>query len=125
MKRIFTLLLLSFSLVAFTSLSDMGEVLGALRSGNAVKLASYFDNTVDLTLPAKASSYSKTQAQIILKDFFDTNKVTGFKIIHQGESNGSKFCIGTLTTSNGSYRTTIYLRSKSTGETVQEIRFEL
>lgn len=109
---------------AFTVIADMGDVITALRSGNAAKLASYFDNTVDLTLPSKTSSYSKTQAQVILKDFFDNNKVTGFKVIHQGESNGSKYCIGTLSTTGGNYRTTFYLRSKTSGDALQEIRFE-
>jgi hypothetical protein len=50
--------------------------------------------------------------------------VTNFEVIHQSESAGSQYCIGNLTTSNGVYRTTIYMKQKGEKELVQELRFE-
>jgi hypothetical protein len=69
--------------------------------------------------------YSKTQAEMVVRDFFSKNTPTSFKIIHKGTSNqGSEYAIGTLITSVGSFRTYIYVKQKSTGYTIQEIRFE-
>lgn len=99
-------------------------MVAGIRSGDAEKVSKYFDNTVDIVTPAKNSSYSKSQAEMVLKDFFANNAVRGFTVIHKGENNGSQYCIGTLITKNGSYRTTIYMKLKNDKQVLQEIRFE-
>ena len=125
MKRILLIVLTSFFLFSFTVLSGLSEVVSALKNGNASEMSKYFDNTVEITLPEKSSSYSKSQAELILRDFFNTNSVKSFSILHQGENAGSQFCIGTLTTKNSSYRTTVYMKQKGDKQLLQEIRFEL
>lgn len=105
-------------------MAGMEDVVAGLRKGNASQVARYFDKTVDITLPGKTNSYSRSQAEIILKDFFHTRQVKGFEIIHKGENTGSEYCIGTLFTALGTYRTTLYMKNKSNRQTLQEIRFE-
>jgi hypothetical protein len=123
MKRI--LLLISLvGLFSFTNSAGFDEVISALKEGNANKIAQQFDNTIEITMPAKSDSYGKAQAEMILKDFFSTNGVKGFTVIHQGENNGSKYCIGNLTTKNGTFRTTIYMKQKADKQLIQEISFE-
>jgi hypothetical protein len=100
------------------------EVVSAIKSGKANEVAKYFDNTVEITFPEKSNSYSKSQAELVLYKFFTNNAVTNFEVIHQSESAGSQYCIGNLTTSNGVYRTTIYMKQKGEKELVQELRFE-
>ena len=87
-------------------------------------MAKYFDNTVEISLPAKSNSYSKSQGEAVLRDFFANNPVRSFTVIHRGESGGSEFCIGTLVTANGSFRTTVNLKQKGDKQTLQEIKFE-
>ena len=111
-------------LVSFTVSSGLEDIVGALKSGNAPVMAKYFDNTVEITLPEKSNSYSRSQAEMILKDFFNNNPVKGFDIIHKGENAGSQYCIGTLFTKSGSFRTTIFMKLKGDKQTLQEIRFE-
>lgn len=127
MKTIFTLLLTS-SLVllsSFEQTSTIDAVIGALRSGNSGQLSGYFDDTVELTLPDKSDSYSKAQAQLIVKDFFSNNGVQGFDLKHKGgDTQGAHFCIGTLKTSGGNYRTNVFMKLKSGKEVVKEIRFQ-
>src|ERR1043166_5671417 len=80
MKAIFTSLLV-VSMVVLTSFGQQNsieEVIGALRSGNSAELSKYFDDNVEVTLPVKSDSYSKAQAQVIMKDFFSNNDVKGF-----------------------------------------------
>lgn len=124
MKRTFTLLFLSATLFSFAVLVGIDDVIAAIKSGNATQVSKYFDNTVDITLPEKSNTYSKSQAEVILRDFFSNNSVKGFQILHKGNNGGSEYCIGKLTTSNASYRTTIFMKQKGDKQFLQEIRFE-
>lgn len=126
MKAIITSLLLS-ALIGLSSFADQNAidgVIGALRSGNAAELSKYFDDNVELTLPVKSDSYSKAQAQVIVKDFFSTNGVKGFDLKHKGDSPGGHYCIGTLQTKSGSFRAHVFLKAKGNKEVVKEIRFQ-
>ncbi|HEU4633134.1 MAG TPA: DUF4783 domain-containing protein, partial [Flavisolibacter sp.] len=72
MKPIFTLACaaLFFTVSAFTNLSGLEDVIGAMRKGNATELAKYVDDNIEISLPDKSDSYSKAQAVMILQDFF-------------------------------------------------------
>ena len=127
MKEIFTSLLLG-SFLLFSSFSGqrsgIDDVINALKSGNATQLAGYFDDNVELSLPDKSDSYSKAQAQLILKDFFNNNGVKGFELKHKGDGPNGHFCIGTLQTNAGNFRTNVVMRMKGGKEVVKEIRFQ-
>lgn len=126
MKTLFTSLLVA-SLVMFSSFvqkSNIDEVIGALRSGNADELSKYFDDNVELTLPDKSDSYSKAQALQILKDFFTNNNVKTFDVKHKGDNGNGQFCIGTLQTKSGNFRTTVFMKMKGDKELVKNIRFQ-
>lgn len=124
MKRIFTIF--SFFLLTSFSFLNKGidDIVAALKTGNASQVARYFDNTVEITLPSKSSTYSKSQAEMILRDFFVNNTVKGFDVIHQGENAGSVYCIGTLIARTAQYRTTVFMKQKGERQIIQEIRFE-
>ncbi len=125
MKKLFTWFCALLILGAFTvSNSGIDEIVTALKNGNATQIAKYFDNTVEITLPDKSNSYSKNQAEVIIRDFFSIHPVKGFEILHKGENAGSQYCIGTLSTKNGSFRTTVYMKQKGDKQVLQEIRFE-
>lgn len=124
MKHLFTLLAVSTLFCSFTFFSSIDEVISAMKNGNASELARFFDNTVEINMPDKNNSYSKSQAELVLKDFFSSNPVKAFEIIHKGENSGSQYCIGTLVTKTGSYRTTIFMKQKGDKQVLQEITFE-
>lgn len=120
-------IVLSLFLVSFTSYYySIDDVVSAMRSGNANQLSRYFDTRVDISLPGKSDNYSKSQAEMILKDFFANNKVKNFQIKHRGENkDGSLFCVGTLQTTNGNFRTKFFMKQKGEQQVVQEMGFEL
>ena len=125
MKRILLLLSLPFIfLFAFSVPLGIGEVASALKLGNVNAVAKHFDNKVDITIKGKSGSYTKVQATSVLQSFFNDNMVKGFTIKHQGDNGESEFCIGTLSTATGEFRTTFYLNKKADGQNLQEIRFE-
>jgi hypothetical protein len=124
MKQLFTGIFFVVILSAFTTLSNVNEVIIALKSGNAAQLAKYFDNNVEISMPEKNNNYSKSQAELVIQDFFTLNAVKGFDVLHKGGNAGAEYCIGTLLTKNGQFRTTIYLKQKGNTQVIQEISFE-
>lgn len=124
MKRIIPIIFSLFLLTSFRSAISIDEVVNAMRTGNVTAMSVYFDNTVEITLPEKGNSYSKSQAEMVLKDFFNNNPVKGFTVIHKGQNAGYQYCIGTLLTKNGNFRTTIQMKQKKDAQVLQEIRFE-
>src|SRR5688572_10402187 len=126
MKAIFTSFLISalLTLSSFAQSGNIDGVISALRSGNASGLAKYFDENVELTLPVKSDSYSKAQAQVILKDFFANNGVKTFELKHKGESPGGNYCIGTLQTKSGNFRAHVFMKTKGNTDVLKEIRLQ-
>ena len=126
MKPIFTLALIAFVFIAgaFTALRGLDDVINALKTGNATELAKYVDDNIEISLPDKSDSYSRAQALMILQDFFANNGVRNFTVTHKGDNGGSQFCIGTLTTRAGKYRTTVFMKTKNGKQLVKEIRFQ-
>jgi len=126
MQKIFTLYFLSVLVLgsAFRPISGLDDVISALRSGNATEVGKYIDENVEISLPDKSDNYSKAQAVMILKDFFATNVVTGFETKHTGDNSGNQFCIGTLHTKSGDYRTTVFMKTRNGRQSVKEIKFQ-
>ncbi|MDQ3052143.1 MAG: DUF4783 domain-containing protein [Bacteroidota bacterium] len=123
--KIFLILLLTVGSVTAQAdiLTDIGN---AIRSGDARSVARYFSTTVDLTILQQEEVYSKAQAEQVLRDFFSKNTPKSFNLIHKGVSKeGAKYAIGTLVTAQGTtYRTYFFVKQTSSGEFVQELRFE-
>jgi antitoxin component YwqK of YwqJK toxin-antitoxin module len=123
MKKFLPAILLLIFTVSFKAIS-LDEIVKAFKSGNAARVSLFFDNTVEITVSEKSTSYSKSQAELVLRDFFSTNEVRDFEIIHEGDNAGSQYCIGNLITKNGTFRTTIFVKLKGNKQLIQEIRFE-
>lgn len=124
MKQIFTLVAATLLLSSFVFFSGMDEVVNGIRTGNAAMISKNFDNTVEITISDKGNTYSKSQAEMVLKDFFTSNPVKSFEIVHKGENGGSQYCIGNLSTRGSTFRTTVYMKQKGDKQLLQEIRFE-
>jgi hypothetical protein len=111
-------------LVSYKSFENMDAVVSAIRTGNVNQLSTFFDARVDISLPDKSDTYSKTQAEMVIGDFFTTNEVKNFKLTQQGESGGIIFCAGVLQTHAGNFRTTLFFKQKGDKHVLQEIRFQ-
>lgn len=110
------------SLAVLPGADRLGAVVNALQSGNAEELSRYFDSYVDLTLPDKrVGSCSKSQARMVLRDFFDTYKVKGFNVQGKGEGDNPNYCIGTLQTTGGNFRTTLFIHQEGQTTLIKEI----
>lgn len=100
-------------------------IASSIRSGNASAIAANFQGNVEITVKDAGNSYSKSQAEMVLKNFFSTHQPKSFAIAHEGTSpEGSKYFIGNLSTSAGNYRTYVYAKTSNGTLIIQEIRFE-
>jgi hypothetical protein len=132
MKKIISTLTLFLSLLpvaigilSFTNQgTNLDEVIGALKDGKASDLGKYMDDNVEISLPDKSNNYSKAQAILVLKDFFDNNEVKSFEVKHKGDQNGGQYCVGTLQTKSGNYRTTVFMKTKTGKDYIKAIRFQ-
>lgn len=122
-KTILTLIILMNFGAAFAQ-NTLDDINGLMRTGNVTGMEKYFDNNVSLTIAGNPSTYSKSQAEMILKDFFAKNPPKDFDMEHSGGNNTTKYVIGTLTTGNGNYRTYYAIKLKDSRYIIIEIRFE-
>lgn len=101
------------------------DIAFAIQTNNVKKLAAIFDETVEITILTKESSYSKTQAEVVIRDFFSKHTPKSFEFIHDGSSNKqSKYGIGKLVASDGIFRTYVFLKLVNSNYLIQELRFE-
>jgi len=126
LKRIWLTIAAAFLLInAGLVAQSFDNVANAIRNGNASALAASFESNVEITIKDAGNSYSKSQAEMVLKNFFTTHHPKSFSIAHQGTSpEGSKYFIGSLSTSTGNFRTYVYAKTSGGGMVIQEIRFE-
>lgn len=125
MKQIFTFLVAGL-IIPLMSLAATGidDIINALKNADAQQLVSFFDSKVEISVPGKTNTYNKFQAESIIRDFFNNNKVQSFEEKHKGENNGMQYCIGNLITQNGVYKTTFFTKLKDDKQLIQTLRFE-
>jgi hypothetical protein len=115
---------IAFFMTAFKPIAGLDDVINALKTGNAQELSKYIDDNVEISLPDKSDNYSRAQALMVLKDFFNNNSVTGFEVQFKGENGSGQYCIGNLKTRSGVYRTTVFMKVKDNKQVIKEIRFK-
>lgn len=103
---------------------SINDIAKALKAKNISYINQQLDNSVEITFDGKNNVYNKSQAATFLNDFFNTNKISDFKLLHQSESGSTAFFIGSLSTSGGNYRVTFYAKDVSNKIVLREIRFE-
>lgn len=122
-KNIVTTIVIFISLAAYAG-SVPDEIVSAINKGDAGLLSTYFNNTIELTLLEKEGVYSKTQAEVILKNFFTQNPPKQFEILHQGGKESSKYAIGNFISNEKTYRITLFFKTEDTRLLIHQLRIE-
>lgn len=127
MKRVIVLVALLFSgsvyAVLFPGVAE--NIAAAIKLGNSKELTKYFAPNVELVIGDKSGTYSKAQAEMMVKDFFAKNPVKDYKVMHQGNSqDNSLYTIGDLTANTKSFRTYYLLRKNGDNYLIHQLRFE-
>jgi hypothetical protein len=95
-----------------------GSVSIALRNASSRELSQYFGATVEISIDGDRQSYSATQAEFVMKDFFSKTSPANFEIVHQGASPGGiPYAVGKYKGKGGSYR--VFVKMKSANGTLR------
>ena len=127
-KFIFITTFLAFfaTVVAFAQNGDdaLNNVRAAVKAGSAKEVARYFNNSVEVGLNGEKASYSRAQAEFVLRDFFSKTQPATFEYLHQGSSNeGQKYAIGKYTSKAGSYRVFVVVKQAAGSYRIDTIDF--
>lgn len=96
-------------------------IASALKSGSSQGIARYFNSSVEININGKEEVYSKSQAEFVLKDFFDKNHCKDFKSEHERGSDKVKFTVGYLYTDKGQYRVTYMVKKVNNSELIYQL----
>lgn len=125
MKKTLWLVLCLFISIQTGFSSEIPEqIISSFNSGDAAKLSRYFNQTIELTFFEKEEIYSRTQAEIILRDFFSKNPPKQFKILHEGGKDSSKYAIGQYISNSKIYRITFLLKTINSNVFIHQLRIE-
>ncbi|UOR04700.1 DUF4783 domain-containing protein [Hymenobacter aerilatus] len=123
--RVFLFLWLTLSTLAAYAQGDaLLAARAAISNGSSRDLAQYFATTVELGFDGDKQSYSATQAEFVMKDFFAKNASSGFEYIHKGASpEGVPYAIGKYASKSGSYRVFVKMKSFNGAIKIDTIEF--
>ena len=102
----------------------ISDVKGALKIGASKELSRFLNQNIDLTINGKMDTYSKTQAEYVLKDFFKTNPPSSFIIVHQGASKGgSPYATGQYMSGSNTFLVWVRIKKVSDKYLIHEMSF--
>ncbi len=102
----------------------INDLRAALKAGSSKELVKNFNTTVELNFEGQKSNYSRSQAELVLKEFFKKYPPTDFQYIHQGASKqGLTYVIGKYSFENGSFRVLILIKKFEENYLVDSIDF--
>lgn len=119
------LILLFFGMLALivaTQAQIPTGILDSFQKGDDVKLASFFNENVELEVLTHKDVYSKAQARQIVAEFFKANKPKQFSIIRQDKKEGARYAMGSLKTNTGVYRVYFLLKTRDNKSYIHQLR---
>jgi len=108
------LILSTQSLFAQSGEKTFNGISDCFMKNDYKNLGKHFAATMDLIIENNDGTFGKQQAMMMLKDFFDQNKISQFKIKHQGSSNERTFyAICSMASSKKNWSVYILLNNQS------------
>ena len=124
MKNLLYVMGLAVVMCSFTVNADSDGIIDALKKADAAQLSEYFNNVIDLKLPAKdeIKNVGKNQATITIKNFYSENAVNGFELTSKREMGGTMYITGKLKSSKSDYNITLLMKNKADKLTIITLR---
>lgn len=123
------LALFSFFLISFETDQQYivpDEIYSALKAGNSKVLSKYFNDNIELLLLNKEGVYSKTQAELVVRDFFAKNTPTACTKLYEikSEKGNLKYVICKLYTAREQFRIYFVMKYNEGEFTIHQLRIE-
>ena len=123
MRKIIGILVFTLSVLGINA-ADITVIVNVFMEGNASEIAENMDTEVDIAIPGEVKKGSGADAVAILTRYFESEKPTGFTVLHHADRKESGFIVGKLTTSTGELRVNITYGAKDDNVLIQSIRIE-
>jgi len=65
------------------------SIISALNEGSSSNLSQYFGSSITLNIDGQQGSYSKNQAEVVLRGFFKKNPPQSFSVVYKSENKAS------------------------------------
>lgn len=95
-----------------------------IEQGSAENLSAWFADNLELDILGSNTDCSKNQAKQILRNFFVNYSPKSFAIVHKSGNHPIKCAVGYLTAGGDNFRVTVYVRTTSSGNNIQQIKIE-
>src|SRR5688572_3147861 len=121
---IFSAVVLFFGSI-FGNQAESDKMAKMFSEGRSEDIAAYFNSSIQLTTPGKEGVYSRSQAKMILTDFFEANKPSQATLKSKGNSdNGAQFVLLNMVTTNGTFKVNIFYRGSGNNVKIHELKIE-
>ncbi|MBM3918206.1 MAG: DUF4783 domain-containing protein [Sphingomonadales bacterium] len=106
--------------------SALDRMPNLLKTADFRGMLPYLNSNLEIALQDRKQTCTRSQAEVMLRNFFMKHPPKDFKLIHKGSSGqGGEYLMGTLTSTTGTtFRTTIVFFEKNGQDLVHQLRFE-
>jgi hypothetical protein len=122
------LLILFSAFTAFFTPASQGDAekfVQIFQSGDAADIETYFNPSIQLSTPGKQGVYSRSQAKMILSDFFSNNEPKSANVSSKGQSeNGAQYVVIRVKTEESLYRVSLFYRVSQNKIRIHELKIE-
>ena len=119
-----TIIFLMLTQLGVAQSSFPQHLIRATQNGDASTLSAAFNDNVELVLPGKSGIYNRSQAEMVVRDFFAMANPQDFKIIHEGTRDNASYVIGALSGRNENYRVYFLTKSSDRKTIIHQLRIE-
>lgn len=124
-KWMLIIFVLVTSLITVAQEEEALIIANSCATGDVQTISEYFPSSLDMTILETEDVFSKVQATQMLSQFFKSNKPSKFEVQHKGSSkSGDYYQIGTLSTSNGEFRITFFLKKDNDQIFIKRLKIE-
>ncbi len=128
MKKLLFLVFLTVASIgsSFAQSEFVDDITQAFKSADQRLLSKYFGNKIEITLLDQSNVFSKSQAELVMKDFFSKYDPIDFQVLYKNTptQDAARFAIGQLDTKAGKFRIFFIIKSIDNTLYLQEMRFE-
>lgn len=125
--KFFLSLLFVLSITTFSYSQDKlyADIERAFQQGDEKTILANVSDKLLFEIDKKESVYSKSQAEMILRDFFAKNKPSSFKLIFKGKAKGnSAYAVGIMESGTKTFRITMTLKESGTLFKIEQLAIE-
>ncbi len=124
LKIVVAIILAFVSAQSFAQSDIVDDVREAIKAGSSKECSKFFNESIDVTIDGEMKSYSRIQAEYVLRDFFKQHPPTSFAIVHQGSSKGGlSFAIGQYVSKKDTFRVWMRIKNTSNQYLIHEMSF--